>query len=62
MHSKNMNGMYPIIRRQRRPLVIEPLPSLKIEPAKVVLKEHKAEPVDKLKSNAGENVSQPETE
>jgi hypothetical protein len=57
-----MSKMYPIIRRQRRPLVVEPLPPLKTKPAKVVPDGHQAEPVDKPKSSEGENVSQPEIE
>jgi hypothetical protein len=57
-----MDKLYPIIRRQRRTLVVEPTPSAKAEQPKVLPDEHKPEPVDKLKSNAGENVSQPETE
>jgi hypothetical protein len=61
--------MYPIIRRQRRPFVVEPLPPAKVladgqkvEAAKVLPEEHKAEPMDKPKSKRAKNVSQPETE
>jgi hypothetical protein len=57
-----MSKMYPIIRRQRRPLATEPAPPVKTEPAKVVADGHLAEPVDKSKSKDCENDSQPETE
>jgi hypothetical protein len=59
-----MSKMYPIIRRQRRPLLAEghQSPPIKPEAAKVVPEGHEAEPTDKPKSSEGENVSQPETE
>jgi hypothetical protein len=59
-----MSKMYPIIRRQRRPLLAEghQLPTVKPEAAKVVPEGHRAEPLDKPKSSNDENVSQSETE
>jgi hypothetical protein len=59
-----MDKLYPIIRRQRRPLLAEDhqLPPVKPEAAKVVADGNQTEQVDKPKSNDRENVSQPEIE
>jgi hypothetical protein len=56
-----MSKMYPIIRRQRRPFVVEPLPPAKVELPKFLPDGPRAKPMDKPKSNAGKNVSQPKT-
>jgi hypothetical protein len=59
-----MNGLFPIIRRKRRPLVAEdhPLPPVNTEPVKVLADGQQTEQPDKSKSSNGENVSKPEAE
>jgi hypothetical protein len=57
-----MDKLYPIIRRQRRPLVVEPLPPVNAEPPKVLSDGHQIEQADKPKSSDGENPSKSETE
>jgi hypothetical protein len=64
-----MNGMYPIIRRKRRPLVMDvPLiPTLPapVQPVAAISLVESAPAVaapETLKSSDGENHAQPETE
>ena len=59
-----MNGLYPIIRRKRRPLVAEIVPLVPTETAPVqpVGKTPEVEPAKITKPDDAENIFQPEAE
>jgi hypothetical protein len=58
-----MDKLYPIIRRKRRPLVVDvpPIPT-KTEPVQPVVKTPEVEPATISKSDDGKILSNPESE
>ena len=54
-----MNGLFPIIRRKRRSLIIEGAPPIptKTEPVQSVVKAPEVEPVDKPKDDDAKTKS-----
>ena len=59
-----MDKLFPIIRRQRRPLIVEDVPPIpsKTEPVQSVLTTPKVEPAKISKPDNGKNLSNPESE
>jgi hypothetical protein len=66
-----MDKLYPIIRRKRRPLVVEDVPPMPTKvladchqsmPVQPVVKTPKVEPAVISKSDDGQNISNPESE
>jgi hypothetical protein len=60
-----MHKLFPIIRRVRRPLILEDgyqLPPAEVEPPKVPADGQLTEPAEKTKSSDGENSTQSEVE
>jgi len=58
-----MDKLYPIIRRKRRPLVVDvpPIPT-KTEPVQPVVKTPEVEPATNSKPDDGKILSNPESE
>jgi hypothetical protein len=63
MPSDAMSELYPIIRRQRRPLIIEVVPLIptKSEPVQPVVKTPQVEPADKPKDDDAKSISPSKT-
>ena len=54
-----MDKLYPIIRRKRRPLIVEDVPPIptKTEPVQSVVKAPEVEPADKPKADDAKSIS-----